>query len=147
MPSLCLSVLCATVLCRVAFDNNGHEAFLIQYVDDFLISGQPQAVAQLKTELKKYFQCKFNAPKDFLGLDITNPRRGEITLSMHSFTTKMQNILNFKPKHEGPVLTPGRTDKKVIRGLEIEKDDQYRSKYLQTKRCDIKSINQIVTFK
>jgi hypothetical protein len=96
--------------------------------NDSLISAQTQAVEKLKPELQKHFQCKFHPPKDFLGLDITNPRRGEITLGMHSFTTKMQDTLKFQLKHEGPVLTPGRTDKKVIRGVDIEKDDQYRSK-------------------
>ncbi len=119
---------CPNEPCLFCYLYQGHEAFLIQYVDDSLISGQPQAVEQLKAELQKHFQCKFNPPKDILGSDITNPRKGEITLGMHSFTTKMQDALKFQMKHEGPVLTPGRTDKKVIKGLDIEQDDKYRSK-------------------
>jgi hypothetical protein len=67
-----------------------------QYVDDYLIAGQEQAVEQLKTELAKHFQCKFNTPKDFLGLDITSPSKGEITLSMQSFTEKMQETQGYK---------------------------------------------------
>ncbi len=97
-------------------------------MDGSLIAGKPKAVKRLKDELAKYFQCKFNTPKDFLGLDITSPQKGEITLSMETFTNRMITALQFKPQHVGPVLTPGRTDKKVIKGLDPEPNDQYRSK-------------------
>ncbi len=30
MPSLCLSVLCATVLCQVAFDSKGENRYVIK---------------------------------------------------------------------------------------------------------------------
>ncbi len=94
-----------------------------------MIAGQTKAVNKLKDELAKHFQCKFNAPKDFLGLNITNPKKGEITLSMQSFTEKMQETLGYQPKHDGPILTPGRTDiKKIVKGVDIEPNDKYRSK-------------------
>ncbi len=32
-------------------------------------------------------------PKDFLGLDISHPKPGEITLSMKTFSTKMEEVL------------------------------------------------------
>ncbi len=67
-------------------------------------------------------------PKDYLGLDITNPQKGEITLAMESFTKKIGDTLNFRPQHDGPLLTPGRTDKKVIRGLDPGPNESYRSK-------------------
>ncbi len=61
-------------------------------------------------------------------MDITNPKKGEITLSVESFTKKMITALQFTPKHDGPVLTPGRTDKKVLKGFDPESNEHYRSK-------------------
>jgi hypothetical protein len=51
-------------------------AFPIQYVDESLIAGHPQAIDQLKQEMRKYFKCKFIQPKDFLGLDLTITKLG-----------------------------------------------------------------------
>jgi hypothetical protein len=85
-------------------------------------------VQKLKDESAKYFQCKFNPPKDFLGLDVTQPKKGEMTLSMATFTNRMATTLKFRAQHEGPILTPGRTDKKIIKGLDPEPNEQYRSK-------------------
>ncbi len=45
----------------------GKECFLLQYVDDSLISGTMKAIEDLKAKLKKKFKCKFQMPKDFLG--------------------------------------------------------------------------------
>ena len=106
-------VQCPNEPCLFRYLMNGDEAFIIQYVDDSLIAGQPMAVKKLKEELAKYFQCKFNTPKDFLGLDITNPKKGEIALAMTSYTDRIASALQFSPQHDGPVLTPGRTDKKI----------------------------------
>ncbi len=61
-------------------------------------------------------------------MDITNPKKGEITLAMTSFTDRMTSALQFIPQHDGPVLTPGRTDKKIIKGLDPEPKEKYRSK-------------------
>jgi hypothetical protein len=97
-------------------------------VDDSLIAGKEKAVSHLQDELKRFFQCKFNPPKDFLGLDIRNPRKGEITLSMEIFTEKMKSTIEYNAKHDGVIQTPGRTDKKIIKGLDLEPNDQYRSK-------------------
>jgi hypothetical protein len=101
--------------------------FLLQYVDDALISGDPIAIAQLQSEMKKYLQCKFDKPKDFLGLDITHKEPGEITLSMHTFTAKMKDVMNIEDRIYGEVLTPGRTNKKVNREDEHDPNDRYRS--------------------
>jgi hypothetical protein len=49
-------------------------------------------------------------------------------LSMTSFTDRIASALKFTTQHDGPVLTPGRTDKKIIKGLDPEPNDQYRSK-------------------
>jgi hypothetical protein len=101
--------------------------FLLQYVDDTLISGEPKAIAQIQKEIKRYMQCKFEKPKDFFGLDITHTQKGETTLSMESFTTKMKDVLKLQDNIFGEVLTPGRTDKKISRTNEHEPNDNYRS--------------------
>ncbi len=118
---------------------DGGEAFIIQYVDDSLIAGTEKAVQKLEAELAKYFQCKFNKPKDFLGLDITNPEKGEITLSMETFTERMAEALQVTPKHYGTILTPW--------GLDIEHDEKYRSKvgilnWLMGMRMDLEYITK-----
>ncbi len=108
---------------------NGNECFVIQYVDDSLIAGHPLAVSQLiQQEMTKHFKCKFLKPKDFLGLDLTLSRPGEITLSMRTFTAKMLATFDVRDTYPDDVLTPGRTDKKIIRGEQLEPNDQYRSK-------------------
>ncbi len=43
--------------------------------------------------MKRYFKCKFIPPKDFLGLDITISKPGDITLGMNTFTAKMVDAL------------------------------------------------------
>jgi hypothetical protein len=70
---------------------------------------------------------QFIAPKDFLGLDITHPKPGEITLSMTSFTTKMAQVLDLQDTYPGILLTPGRTDKKIVKDQEPETNKDYRS--------------------
>ncbi len=70
--------LCPNEPCLFWYLYEGEEAFLIPYVDDSLIAGKDNAVKQLQKQLHKYFQCKFVKPKDFLGLDITNPKMGRL---------------------------------------------------------------------
>ncbi len=77
--------------------------------------------------MKKYLQCKFEKPNDFLGLDITHQHKGEITLSMKSFTTKMKDVLQLSDSLFGDVLAPGRTDKKISIDDPHEPNDKYRS--------------------
>ncbi len=113
--------------CLFRYLYEGEECFLLQYVDDSLISGTPKALNHLKQQLQKHFKCKFVIPKDFLGLDISHPQPGEITLSMKTFSTKMQEVLNLKDTYPGEIITPGRTDKKVVRGQEPEPNQEYRS--------------------
>jgi hypothetical protein len=36
-----------------------HECFLLIYVDDALITGQPKAVQYLQTKLSEHFECRF----------------------------------------------------------------------------------------
>jgi hypothetical protein len=107
---------------------DNHECFLIQYVDDSLIAGHPLAVSKLQTEMHKHFKCKFVQPRDFLGLDLKLPKPGEITLSMHTFTSKMVTALSITDHYPGDIFTPGRTDKKIVRGEQPENNEQYRSK-------------------
>ncbi len=106
----------------------GEEYFLLQYVDDSLTSGTQRAIESLEAKLKQRFKCKFQAPKDFLGMDIEHVKLGEIRLSMRTFITKMIDALGIS-KHElaYPILTPGRTDKKIVREQEPEENDKYRS--------------------
>ncbi len=92
---------------------------MIQYFDDSLIAGKPTAIQHLKQEMmQKYFKCKFVSPKDFLGLDLTLPEPGEITVSLLYFTKKMilVPVLKVNDIYPGDIITPGRTDKKAIRG-------------------------------
>jgi hypothetical protein len=106
----------------------GKEAFLILYVDDALIVGQPTIVTHIKQQLQKHFDCKFNIPKDFLGMDINQQVNGTISLSMKSFTEKLQATLNITDDEPSSILMPGRTDKKIIRDEDIINDPTYRSK-------------------
>ena len=84
-------------------------------------------VKRIETNLKKYFDAKFAPPKDFIGLDLThNVDQGKIKLSMQTYTEKVQET--FKLKDTNPILTPGRTDRKIIRGQDPLQDPTYRSK-------------------
>jgi hypothetical protein len=119
---------CPIESCLFRYLHNDNKCFLIQYVDNSLIAGHPQAINHLKQKMRKYFKCKFIQPKDFLGLDLTITKPGLISLAMHTFTSKMIDTLSIRADHPGDVLSPGRTDKKVVRGEEPEPNDQYRSK-------------------
>jgi hypothetical protein len=46
---------------------------------------------------------------------------------MKSFTTKMTTVLGIKDTYPGTILTPGRTDKKIIKDQDPEPNDNYRS--------------------
>ncbi len=74
-----------------------------------------------------YFDSKFNLPKDFLGLDLKHDiEKGLIQLSMPTFTNKVKET--FKVPDSPPIQTPGRTDRKIIRGQGTQPDETYRSK-------------------
>ncbi len=118
---------CPNEPCLFRYIHAGEECYLLQYVDDSLISGTPKALKHLQEQLKKYFKCKFIKPKDFLGLDLTHKEPGEITLSMETFSTKMEQVLAIKDTFPGDVFIPGRKDKKIIRGENIEENKEYRS--------------------
>ena len=61
-------------------------------------------------------------------MDTEHVKRGEIRLSMRTFTTKMIDALAIKPHDLAyPILTPGRTDKKIVREHEPEENEKYRS--------------------
>ncbi len=122
---------CPNDSCLFCYLYKGSVCYLLQYVDDALISGEPQAIENLQQEMKNYLQCKFDKPKGFLGLDITHNAQGEITLSMHTFTNKMRKVLGIDDDLYGDVLTPGRIDKKVNREDEHDPNDKYRS-YVDT---------------
>jgi hypothetical protein len=46
---------------------------------------------------------------------------------METFSTKMEQVLNLQDSYPGEIMTPGRTDKKIIRGENIEENKEYRS--------------------
>jgi hypothetical protein len=46
---------------------------------------------------------------------------------METFSTKMEQVLNLQDTFPGDIFTPGRTDKKVIRGENLEENKEYRS--------------------
>ena len=96
------------------------------FTDDALISGPNDLVTDIQKKLKEYFDVKFSTPKDFIGLDITQRKDGTITLSMNTFTEKLKET--FQIPDTLPILTPGRTDKKIIRHDQPEPDPTYRSK-------------------
>jgi hypothetical protein len=100
---------------------------VIQATPFSLISGTPEALKHLQQQLQKHFKCKFIKPKDFLGLDLTHKEPVEITLSMETFSKKMEQVLNLQDTFPGDVFTPRRTDKKVIRGENLEENKEYRS--------------------
>ena len=118
---------CPNEPCLFRYLYDGEECYLLQYVDDSLISGTPKALKHLQQQLQKHFKCKFIKPKDFLGLDLTHKEPGEITLSMETFSTKMEQVLNLQDTFPGDIFTPGRTDKKIIRGENPEENKEYRS--------------------
>ncbi len=97
-------------------------------MDDSLIASHPKAIEHLKQEMRKYFKCKFVQPKVFLGLDLTITKPGLISQAMHTFTSKMIATLSIHDDHPGDVLTPGRTDKKIVGGEDPEPNEKYRSK-------------------
>jgi hypothetical protein len=107
-------------------DDNG-ACFVLLYVDDALITGNKATVQTVESKIAKHFKCKFNTPQDFLGLDITTNIPGTTTISMTTFTTKMLNVMSVTP-WPYPVITPGRTDVKIIRGENFKSNDTYRSK-------------------
>ena len=47
---------------------------------------------------------------------------------MHTFTSKIIDALQIVDNHPGDVLTPGRTNKKIIRGDNVEPNEKFRSK-------------------
>jgi hypothetical protein len=61
---------CTLEPCLFRYLVEDSECFLLQYVDDSLIAGQPKAMFNLQEEMQRYFKCKFVPPKDFLGLDM-----------------------------------------------------------------------------
>ncbi len=118
---------CKNEPCLFRFLHEDEAAFLLLYVDDALIAGPKHIVQIIEKKLMIYFDSKFNLPKDFLGLDVKHDvEKGTIQLSMSTFTKKLQE--NFKIPDSPTILTPGRTDRKIIRGQDVEPDDTYRSK-------------------
>jgi hypothetical protein len=117
---------CPNEPCLFRYLKHDDAAFLILYVDDALISGPLHLVEEIQKQLKQHFDVKFSKPKDFIGLDIEHKTNGTIILSMKTFTTKLQDTFNVP--QSAPILTPGRTDRKIIRGEDPSPDPTYRSK-------------------
>jgi hypothetical protein len=119
---------CPNEPCLFRYLHQDEAAFLILYVDDALISGPEDLVTKIQDQLKKDFDVKFSKPKDLIGIDIAHQDNGTITLSMKTFTSKLQET--FKLPTTNPILTPERTDRKIIRGEDPSPDSTsiYRSK-------------------
>ena len=119
---------CPNEPCLHRYIDETGECFVLTYVDDALITGTKATVEKIQAKLKLHFKCKFNEPKDFLGLDVTIAATGNVSLSMSSFTTKMTEQLQI-PRWKGEIGTPGRTDMKILKDAEDKtKDESYRSK-------------------
>ncbi len=113
--------------CLFRYIKDDEAAFLLLYVDDALIAGPKHIVQEIEKKLMIYFDSKFNLPKDFLGLDLKHDiEKGLIQLSMSTFTNKVKET--FMVPDSPPIQTPGRTDRKIIRGQDTQPDDTYRSK-------------------
>jgi hypothetical protein len=118
---------CPNEPCLYRYLDEHGACFVLLYVDDALITGNKETVQQVERQISTHFKCKFNPPQDFLGLDINTNVPGHTSLSMTTFTKKMLTALSVTP-WPYPILTPGRTDVKIIRGENLEHNDTYRSK-------------------
>ncbi len=118
---------CPNEPCLYRYLDEHGACFVLLYVDDALITGDKETVTNVETKISQHFKCKFNIPQDFLGLDITTNIPEETTLSMLTFTTKMLTAMSVTP-WPYPVITPGRTDIKIIKGENLESNETYRSK-------------------
>jgi hypothetical protein len=129
-------ITCPSEPCLFRYLGEEGACFVLVYVDDSLLGGDKRAVEKIKAELKTKFQCKFQTPEDFLGMDIKIHSPGHIELSMRSFSKKMVDTLNIKDNVRAHIYTPGRTDCKIIKPTDGDKvehaqdkdDGQYRSK-------------------
>jgi hypothetical protein len=106
---------CPNEPCLYRYMDEHGACFVLLYVDDALITGDTETVNNVENKISTHFKCKFHTPQDFLGLDITTNIPGETTLSMLTFTTKKLTAMSVIP-WPYPVITPGRTDIKIIRG-------------------------------
>ena len=106
---------CPVEPCLYRLIDDQGEAFLLLYVDDALISGTTTTVTNIQTKLKQHFECKFNIPKDFLGMDIETRTKGETSISMTTFTNKLMKQFEIQ-RWPYPITTPGRTDIKIQKG-------------------------------
>jgi hypothetical protein len=46
---------------------------------------------------------------------------------MKTFPTKMEEVLDLKDTYPGEIITPGRTDKKVVRGQEDKSQNRTKN--------------------
>jgi hypothetical protein len=53
---------CPNESCLFRYLYDKEECYLLQYVDDSLISGTPKALKHLQQQLQKHFKCKFIKP-------------------------------------------------------------------------------------
>jgi hypothetical protein len=120
-------IQCPNEPCLHRYIDKTGECFVLTYVDDALITGTKETVGIIQERLKEHFKCKFNTPKDFLGLDVSIIAQGHVTLSMSTFTKRMSEALQIE-KWKGSIATPGRTDMKILTTDDKLKDDSYRSK-------------------
>ncbi len=60
---------CPNEPCIYRYLNDEGACFVLLYVDDALITGDPKTVQHIQNELTQHFKCKFNSPLDFLCLE------------------------------------------------------------------------------
>jgi hypothetical protein len=60
-------------------------------------------------------------------MDIEHSALGHVTLFINTSTTKLQQAFDIKDDVWSGLQTPGRTDKKIVKGQDPEKNEQFRS--------------------
>ena len=117
-------VRCQTEPCLYRFQDESGHCFLICYVDDSILFGTSETVENVKRKLGEHFKCKWSELKDFTGHDL-DVQEGKTSISMEAFTEKLKKSLpvDDEPKQ---IVTPGRTDIKIIRGQSPEPNGKYR---------------------
>jgi hypothetical protein len=117
--------------------------FALAHVDGSLLGGDKAAVEKIKNELKQKFQCKFQIPVDFLGMDVKINSPGDIELSMRTFSKKMIDTLQTQDNVRANIYTPGRTGCKITKPNDDDKTNT-DNKDDGTCRSKVGSLNWLI---
>ena len=88
--------------------------FLILYVDDGLITGEEEALQVVMDALSKRYKCKWEEPKDYLGMDLVI-KPGKVPVSMETFMDRKVQELGLIDSYRGEVMGPHFTHKCIAR--------------------------------